>query len=343
MKCRSGLGGPANVTFNLNYGSNLTSQIAASSITPHPDFTGFNSPSVNDDLALIRLSQPVPAGVPIYSLASADMVAGSTRITLIGYGQSGTGTSGYTVSPSFSVKRRGENMVDAFYGQDDSSRSAANEVFRFDFDGPKPGTNKMGGRSLGNNVETTLGGGDSGGPSFILSGGRYVLAGVNTFTQGFTAPKFGSLGGGINIYPYLPWISSVTGIATSGSSGSTLLAAPTGGTTVPVMAEEVASAAVVVSWSQVAVGQTLSWNETDSDATNSPADSSVSQAIVVDMAMRTSQPVVVDHYSVRAAVRRAAAPSRQRESGASASDPHESTDQSRPSLQDILSDWEGVF
>jgi Trypsin len=216
----NGLPDVSGITFNLNYGGDLTSQIPAVAWETHPDYTGFNSPSVNDDLAVITLSESLPALVPTYSLANSDMVAGTTHLYLVGYGRSGDGVRGYSTGASFIVKRDGENMVDAFYGQDDGGTTPVNEVFRFDFDGPKASTNKMGGRTLGNDKETTLGGGDSGGPSFVLVDGVYYLAGVNTFTQGFNAPKFGSLGGGINVFPYTGWIRSIIDpTSASGSSG----------------------------------------------------------------------------------------------------------------------------
>jgi hypothetical protein len=210
------------ITFNLNYGGNLTSQIPAAAWETHPDYTGFNRPSVNDDLAVITLSESLPALVPTYSLANSDMVAGQTRLFMVGYGRSGDGATGYTTGAGFTVKRDGENMVDAFYRQDDRRRPKSNEVFRFDFDGPTTSTNKMGGLTLGNDRETTLGGGDSGGPSFVLVDGVYYLAGVNTFTQGFNAPRFGSLGGGINVFPYTGWITGPH--PTSGSSGGRIAA-----------------------------------------------------------------------------------------------------------------------
>jgi hypothetical protein len=228
------------ITFNLNDGGDLTSQIPASDWVAHPNFTGFNSPSINDDLAVITLATPLPPGVPTYPLATSDMVSGSTHLYMVGYGRSGDGVKGYTTGASFTIKRDGENMVDAFYGQDDQGQPAANEVFRFDFDGPKANTNTWGGRTLGNDKETTLGGGDSGGPSFVLVGAdlssaaSYQLAGINTFTQGFNAPKFGSLGGGINVYPYTGWIdlvrSGLGGTSSGGGSGasgtSTVASAP---------------------------------------------------------------------------------------------------------------------
>src|SRR5262245_35838814 len=43
------------ITFNLNYGGNLTSQISADHWNVNPNFTGFNRPSINDDLTVITL------------------------------------------------------------------------------------------------------------------------------------------------------------------------------------------------------------------------------------------------------------------------------------------------
>jgi hypothetical protein len=209
--------GITSIYFNLNYGGDLTDKIRASAVTVQPDYTGFNRPSVNDDLAIVTLASPLPAGVPVYGLPKVDLAAGTT-LTMVGYGRSGDGVSGYTINASWTVKRFGENNADAFYTQDDAGRPAANEVFRFDFDGPS-GVGSMGGATLGNDRETTIGGGDSGGPSLVQSGTSYVLVGVNTFTQGFNAPKFGSLGGGINVFPYVGWINSVLGGSSASSDG----------------------------------------------------------------------------------------------------------------------------
>ena len=212
------------VRFYLNAGGDFTHALTASSWQLHPNFTGFARPSVNDDMAVVKLSAPLPAGVPIYPIDTAGPSAGATKLTMVGYGRSGTGVNGYTVNASYAVKRRGENMVDAFYAQDDSGAPAGNEVFRYDFDGPT-GAGTWGGGTLGNDRETTLGGGDSGGPSFILTGAdpasaaSYTLAGVNTFTQG-SAPYFGSLGGGMVVSTYAGWIASaMSASATSGTTG----------------------------------------------------------------------------------------------------------------------------
>jgi len=203
---------PADVEFNLNFGSDLSHVIPASDLFIHPDWTGFGNPSVNDDVAVIELSSPLPTGVPIYSL-NTDPFESVDMATFVGYGQSGDGISGYYVDPAFNVKRTGGNLMD-FFGLDDEG-SGAREIFEFDFDGN--GWNLGSGPGLGNDLETTLGGGDSGGPAFIDDGsGGLEIFGINTYTfslDGFPeAPLFGSGGGGIVIAEYADWISSITGV-----------------------------------------------------------------------------------------------------------------------------------
>ena len=212
---------------NLDLDNSIDLTVPALAWTPHPDFTGFNRPSINDDLAVITLGASLPAEVPRYALSATPMTANATHLYLVGYGRSGDGVSGYTTNASWTIKRHGENIVDAFYVQDDAGQPSANEVFQFDFDGPS-GNGPLGGSTLGNARETTLGGGDSGGPSFILIDSAhpelaesYELVGVNTFTQGRTAPKFGSMGGGINVVPYRDWILGVSATSSLSSLGGT--------------------------------------------------------------------------------------------------------------------------
>lgn len=188
----------SSVTFNLNFGSNLSSQIVASDLDLHPNWTGFNNPVVNDDLAILTLSSAAPSSVPIYSLMLDPLATGET-LTLVGYGTTGDGVNGYTSgSASFTTKRSGKNNADAFAVDDEGS--GENEVFYYDFDGPT-GNGFLGGPTLGNDVETMVGGGDSGGPAFVESGGSLLVAGVNTFnfslSGGPAAGFFGSGGGGI--------------------------------------------------------------------------------------------------------------------------------------------------
>jgi voltage-gated potassium channel Kch len=198
----------SDVTFHLNYGSDLSHNIVASALSIHPDYTGFLNPAINDDVAIVTLSSVLPVGIPIYDLYTTPLSLGET-LTMVGYGRSGTGTSGYTTTASFTTKRVGANDADFF--EPDDEGSIVFEVFDFDFDGPT-GDGFLGGPTLGNSIETTFGGGDSGGPSFVFDGGSWLVAGVNTFVFSYdaTAPLFGSGGGGMMVSAYSSWINSIT-------------------------------------------------------------------------------------------------------------------------------------
>jgi len=205
---------PEEVSFHLNYGTDLSHTIGAASLHIHPDFTGFNNPSINDDLAVIKLQTALPNGMPVYDIHSRPLTSGNA-LTMVGYGTTGDGVSGYQFgTASFTTKRFGENSADLF-GSDDEG-SGAMEITAWDFDGPPAmhGSGPTGGPTLGNDIETQIGPGDSGGPSFVNEDGTWKLAAVNTFGGQFEdwpAPdgRFTSAGGGIALAPYSEWIDSI--------------------------------------------------------------------------------------------------------------------------------------
>jgi len=204
---------PAAIRFNLNFGGALTHDIAAVARYVYPDYTGFSSTNPNNDIAIVELQEEVPAGVPIYALHRSALAAGSV-LWLVGYGASGSGDIGTTVAASPSVKRVGRNRADAFRADDQGAGSQ--EVYYFDFDGGSA-LNYIGGTTLGNSVEATLAGGDSGSPAFIASGG-WKIAGVNTFVGAFengptTAGVFGTAGGGQSVAAYAAWIDATIAAA----------------------------------------------------------------------------------------------------------------------------------
>jgi len=204
---------PADIRFNLNFGSDLSNQIGASAVYIHPDYAGFIRDPVtgvvHDDLAIIRLSAPLPAGVPVYEIQRS-LVPAHTVATLVGYGASGDGVNGVTTGGSATVKRVGKNALDLAYR--DNGGGSGFEVYVFDFDGPDATSNRIGGTTLGNAIEAALAGGDSGSPAFVPgAAGSWRIVGVNTFV-GPEAPanqKFGGYGGGILLYSYAPWIDGV--------------------------------------------------------------------------------------------------------------------------------------
>jgi hypothetical protein len=227
---------PGSFKFRLNFGGNLNYTRAGRGFALAPGWTGFANPTVNDDMAIVLVNRDMPLGVPIYGLNREQVILG-TVLTLVGYGKSAYGTdSTYTVANKASVKRVGDNVVD--YVEADDEGGGGDEVYLFDFDGAVGSANPLGGTTLGNDVETQLGPGDSGGPGFVDIDGTLFLAAINTFSArlydelgvlGPAAPKFGSAGGGILIHPYLDWIDAVLSgtiptTPTGVSSGSSLKA-----------------------------------------------------------------------------------------------------------------------
>ena len=189
-------------------------RIVVDRIEVAPGYTGYESGRINfDDVALIHLREAAPAEVPRYPLLSGVPTQG-TVATLVGYGAGGDPQRGGYVPARADVKRIGENALDAFIsGLDGRLRG-----FVYDFDGFDEATNMIGGPSLGNRREATVGPGDSGSPVFVRDGGRWTIAGVSTFQMRFPVPPpktsplpphFGSGGGGMLIAPYTDWIRSV--------------------------------------------------------------------------------------------------------------------------------------
>jgi hypothetical protein len=198
------------VIFNLNFGAALSHRIPAAAIFAHPGFVGFNAPNLQHDIAIVELTQDVPAGVPVYPLHYAAISSGAT-MTLVGYGASGQGNLGQALGADAAVKRVGGNSADYFEADLDGSSHSA--IFVYDFDGAGA-ANVLGNAGLGNARETCVAAGDSGSPSFISVSGIWKIAGVNTFATTFpggaTTPSiFGTGGGGNLVWPYQSWIQGV--------------------------------------------------------------------------------------------------------------------------------------
>lgn len=177
------------VNFHLpGYGS-----YAASSFTIHPDFTGFSNPSIQHDLCLLYFDSPLPS---LLFPALGDSLTLDATAALIGYGRSGYGSYGYTTDASLNDRRFGFNVIDEFEMDGDGI------LFRYDFDDPNTGD------GLGNDIETIIGPGDSGGSLLVGN----ALVGVNTFTEGYGG-LFGDIGGGVALNSEWGWIHDTTGLA----------------------------------------------------------------------------------------------------------------------------------
>jgi hypothetical protein len=211
------------VVFNSN--GNVNALITASAVSMNPDYHGFGNCPVgvtafclNDDVAVITLGQDAPASAKIYAIV-ADPLTSGQHIIMAGYGTSGDGVNGYYVSPSFTVKRSGENYMDLFDNDDEQGFAGGpNEVWYADFDGAGKDTfcTNYGVCTpvLPNNRESGIGGGDSGGPSFrISSTGDLILIGNNTFSgtfSGQTRGTFGTYFGGMVLAAYVDYLNTAT-------------------------------------------------------------------------------------------------------------------------------------
>ena len=185
------------ISFNLpGFGT-----YAASSFYTCPGFTGFGNPSIQNDLGLIYLATPLPVGV-FYPSLNGSLSTG-TEFLMAGFGRSGYGNYGYTTPATLTDRRIGYNVVNSF--QTDQGGGGFNAVFLYDFF--SPATTGQPGGSLGNNLESIIGPGDSGGPALVADGNGYDIAGVNTFVEGYGG-QFGDIGGGIVLAPYVGWIDS---------------------------------------------------------------------------------------------------------------------------------------
>jgi len=199
--------------------------VTGTAVAMNPDYKGFgNCPAginafcVNDDVALITLGEDAPSSAKIYKIAVNNQPAG-TRVTMAGYGRSGDGVNGYYVPPSFFTKRTGENYIDLFDGDDEQAWGGPNEVWYADFDGNGQDAfcTRFNACSpvLPNHRESGIGGGDSGGPSFVNMYGELMLVANNTFSGTFTEDQvegsFGTFFGGILMSSYADWLANASG------------------------------------------------------------------------------------------------------------------------------------
>jgi len=221
-------GNDVRVVFNASavVGSPGRAIVTADKVSMNPNYQGFgNCPyatttdfCVNDDVAVIHLNQDAPADAKIYRTYGGDISA-NQLITVVGYGRSGDGINGYTTGPDFRIKRSGQNVIDLF-DRDDEQHFAGGpqEVWYADFDGNGQDSFctllNVCSAVLANDKEANIGGGDSGGSTFMQIGDEYFLIGNNTFGGTFAGQIPGSFGtyfGGMLLNPYMEYLEFATG------------------------------------------------------------------------------------------------------------------------------------
>lgn len=205
----------SDVAFHLNFGGTLSHRFSARAIHVLPGFQGARPGPGGiwfGDMAIVELSEDVPAAVPVYPLYDQPSLGlpRDSALTLVGYGGRGDGFGDLAAEGNPGVKHVGQNTLDALIGRKDSS---VPEIFVFGFDSPAPGhAPDSAGRPAA--VEAGFAGGDSGSPIFILHDNVWKILGIATFnaatpfSQGSNV-RFGAIEGGTFIAPHKDWIESV--------------------------------------------------------------------------------------------------------------------------------------
>lgn len=208
------------------------------------DAAGLAGACLNDDIAIITLEEEIPDGIEIYGFS--DQTMDGNLLTMVGHGTSGNGITGDAISPSFLNKRIGFNFAEIFDCDDGTSVGESGgffnsgacdaefgndpEVWYADFDGFDAdgvfqdtwctffglgcdqewlGEDFADPYDFSTLFEANIGGGDSGGPSFVFNAltGEFELIANNTFGAG--DGSYGSWFGG-NVYAaYSDWIEQV--------------------------------------------------------------------------------------------------------------------------------------
>lgn len=191
----------AEITLNLNVDGDLSHQIAVRRAVRHPQFRGLGHPPPIHDLAVLELAEDAPASARRYPIAP-DVPPDGTRIELVGYGASGSGSRGVEVRQNAALKRHGAARVRHLPPADE----AAPWMYFFDYSA----------RPVAGIAPTGLAPGDSGSGAFLLQSAGPALVGINTLTMrpaGLQGPAFGygTRSAGQWIPPQRVWLIAATG------------------------------------------------------------------------------------------------------------------------------------
>lgn len=202
------------------------------------------------DIALIKLTNPVDVTpAQLYDNASPESMIGK-KVTYVGYGTTGDGINGGVDGPL--VKRAGENVIDEHARmpwpvQEGVEPYPSPLMLLSDFDHPDDPSWDYNSSAVGQDLpwptsdstpldlEYSIGGGDSGGATFVFVNGKWMLAGVMVETgdgnvmfpedtSGLFSPielrrsdegifGYGLITGSTPIGSNLDWITRTTGIA----------------------------------------------------------------------------------------------------------------------------------
>ena len=229
--------GASSVFFDMRASAGGRTQVGIAAVYIQPQWDG--NFMYGNDLAIIELAAPAPAGAeeyPIYR-GSGEVGAVSTKL---GYGRSGTGDEGDVIHSG--TKRMGENLYDALasifadpahgdiFGQNHIDPPLAGAQLAYDFDNGFDANDAfgvfLGIHDLGVAREVLAAPGDSGGPTFIKVAGIDQVAGITSYgmRMAYTDPpttsdiddvlnsSYGEFGVDTRVSYYAPWVDSVISV-----------------------------------------------------------------------------------------------------------------------------------
>jgi secreted trypsin-like serine protease len=193
-------------------------------VTLHPGWSQ-SADEIDHDVAVLELSSSAPTSAQRYDVYTGSDEIGQT-FTMVGYGAA-TATGTDTSSPT---RRAGENIFEADATRFNQSLGwdvTANRQLVFDYDDGLAAHDAFGryfgvtGLGLGAK-EAMMTPGDSGGPTFLQKDGKWLVAGVNSYTarpsnslsdvDSTANGSFGEFGALMRASAYRPWIDSITGV-----------------------------------------------------------------------------------------------------------------------------------
>ena len=189
---------------------------------------------VPNDVAVINITGKAPSGITGYELYRSNDEIGKS-FTMVGFGLTGNGTDG--ASPNTTgTKRIGINTFEAT--GTDVNQPALFKDLVYDFDNGTPAGNRLlntysvdsttGETSSNILIETGTASGDSGGPGFINSNGRLLIAGIvsgNTINSPFTGIGYYS-----RVSAFADEIDGLTGGPVTAITSTSLFAVSPGST-----------------------------------------------------------------------------------------------------------------
>lgn len=189
---------------------------------------------VPNDVAVINIHGNAPSGIAGYELYRSNDEIGKS-FTMVGFGQTGNGTNGADTSTG-EIKRVGINTFEAT--GTDVNQPALFKDLVFDFDNGMPAGNELlnrygvpsttGETSSNILIETDSAPGDSGGPGFIDSNGKLLIAGI--VSGGTIGSAFTGLGFYSRVSAFAAEIDGLTGGPVPSITSTSLFAVSPGST-----------------------------------------------------------------------------------------------------------------